>query len=124
VVRGVKTWAAELYDRGGAELSSGPAHAVPQLAQFDLQPAGVIAAVMVIKHVDHHPFPSGRGFRFQALAPYVVATMHDVEYLTEELHWIVKSVLINKLHLAHGIWAVEKIVMTFLKSTATAPVVC
>ena len=96
-----------------------PAHPVPQLTQLDLEPAGAIATVMVIKHVDHRCFPSGLSLRHSALAPSVIAAGHDVQDLAKQLDRMVKALLVNKLQLTHGVRVAEKVAMAFFKISSS-----
>jgi hypothetical protein len=42
-----------------------------------------------------------------------------VQYLAEQLNWVVKSLLVNKLQLTYGVGAVEKIAMAFFEISSS-----
>lgn len=68
-----------------------------------------MAALVFVKHVDHPRFLGRLCLNHGALAPGVVATGSHIKHLTEHPHRVVKSLLVHKLQLAHGVGVVESL---------------
>ena len=79
--------------------------------------------MVVVKHTDYRRFPGGfhlyRWANRCPLAPRVVAARHHGQYVAEQLHRVVESLLANKRQLAHGVGVAEKVAMAFFNTSSS-----